>query len=230
MARNTFDTFGRFKATMLRIQDRATGLMPSFVYLDGRPRDVPRGCALSWSLAVLPDLDPEYAAEQWAAYRRGFARCAGGLCLFREYPAGLMRGPDADSGPIVGGLGMSASAFALAAARATGDMEMAESLRRAGELLGMPALSWWGKRYRRRANRALRRALGLDAHRADAGHGSRIDRLDTGARPRRRLGGPRGAGVPRVSPGARGAARRRGRDRAGSARSSSRRCWRSRCT
>jgi hypothetical protein len=142
-----FTTFGRFKQTMVRYQDRATGLMPSFVYLDGRPRDVPRGCALSWSLAVLPDLDPEYAAEQWAAYKRGFARCAGGLCLFREYPTGLVRGPDSDSGPLVAGLGMSASAFALAGARASGDMDMAESLRRVGELLGMPAISWWGKRY-----------------------------------------------------------------------------------
>lgn len=146
-ATKLFTTFGRFKDTMRRFQDRATGLMPSFVYLDGRPRDVPRGCALSWSLAVLPGLDPGYAAEQWAAYRRGFARCAGGLCLFREYPTGLVRGPDSDSGPIVGGLGMSASAFGLAAARATGDMDSAESLRRTGELLGMPALSWWGKRY-----------------------------------------------------------------------------------
>ena len=142
-----FGTFARFKQTMLRIQDRATGLMPAFVHLDGRPRDVPRGCALSWSLAVLPDLDPDYAAEQWAAYRRSFGRCAGGLCLFREYPEDRSRGPDADSGPIVGGLGMSASAFGLAAARAQGDMDAAESLRRTGELLGMPALSWWGKRY-----------------------------------------------------------------------------------
>jgi hypothetical protein len=142
-----FATFVRFKQTMRWIEDRATGLMPAFVYPDGRPRDVPRGCALSWSLAVLPDLDPAYAAAQWAAYRRSFGRCAGGLCLFREYPVDRSRGPDADSGPIVAGLGMSASAFGLAAARAQGDMEAAESLRRTGELLGMPALSWWGKRY-----------------------------------------------------------------------------------
>ena len=142
-----FATFARFKQTMRRIEDPATGLMPAFVHADGSPRDAPRGCALSWSLAVLPDLDPEYAAAQWAAYRRSFGRCAGGLCLFREYPVDRSRGPDADSGPIIGGLGMSASAFGLAAARAQGDMEAAESLRRTGELLGMPALSWWGKRY-----------------------------------------------------------------------------------
>jgi hypothetical protein len=121
--------------------------MPSFVHLNGRPRDLPRGCALSWSLAVLPDLDPAFAAEQWAAYRRDFLRCAGGLCLLREYPPGVDRASDVDSGPVALGFGMSASAFGLAAARAQGDSEVAESLRRTGELLGFPAVSWWGKRY-----------------------------------------------------------------------------------
>ncbi|MFT3765363.1 MAG: hypothetical protein QM820_07600 [Minicystis sp.] len=140
-------TWPRFRETMRRGANRTTGLMPSFVYLDGRPRDVPRGCAMSWSIAVLPELDPDFAAEQWTAYRGAFARCAGGLCLFREYPTGVDRKIDGDSGPIVAGLGMSASAFGLAAARAAGDMETAEALRRTGELLGMPAISWWGKRY-----------------------------------------------------------------------------------
>src|SRR3954469_12376772 len=73
--------FEKFERTMRRTLDPTTGLMPSFVHLDGRPRDVPRGCALSWSLAVLRDLDPAFADEQWAAYRRAFGRCKGGLCL-----------------------------------------------------------------------------------------------------------------------------------------------------
>jgi hypothetical protein len=142
-----FATFARYERTMRRSADPKSGLMPSFVYLDGRARDVPRGCALSWSLAVLPDLDPDFAAEQWAAYRHDFLRCAGGLCLLREYPPGVDRASDVDSGPVVAGLGMSASAFGLAAARAQGDTEVAEALRRTGELLGFPAVSWWGKRY-----------------------------------------------------------------------------------
>jgi hypothetical protein len=140
-------SFARWKATVRAGADRRTGLMPSFVHLDGRPRDVPRGCALSWSLAVLPDLDPAFAAEQWSAYRGSFGRCAGGLCLFREYPPGVDRAMDGDTGLIVAGLGMSASAFALAAARAQGDTQTAEALRRTGELFGLPAASWWGKRY-----------------------------------------------------------------------------------
>jgi hypothetical protein len=121
--------------------------MPSFLHLDGRARDVPRGCALSWSLAVLPALDPPFASAQWEAYRRHFGGCALGLCLFREYPRGIARGADSDSGPMVAGYGMAASAFALAAARAEGDAETAEGLRRFGELVSFPAVSWWGKRY-----------------------------------------------------------------------------------
>ncbi|MHB8873651.1 MAG: hypothetical protein ACYC8T_08195 [Myxococcaceae bacterium] len=142
-----FTAFGRFRGSVGRSLDPSTGLMASMLHLDGRPRDLPRGCALSWSLAVLPGLDPKLAREQWAAYKREMSSCAGGLCLFREYPAGRGRGADADSGPVVAGFGMSATAFALAAARANGDVQMATALRATGELAGLPALSWWGKRY-----------------------------------------------------------------------------------
>jgi hypothetical protein len=133
--------------TVQQGEDRATGLMPSFVHADGSVGDLPRGCALSWSLASMPDFAPAYAQHQWVRYKRQFMACAGGLCLFREYPRGRGRAWDADSGPIVEGYGMAATAFALAAARAEGDAETAESLRRTGELLGLPALTLWGKRY-----------------------------------------------------------------------------------
>jgi hypothetical protein len=139
--------FAKLRAALERSEDPATHLAPSFLALDGRAKDVPRGCALSWSLAVLHDLDPDYADRQWAAYRKRFFRCAFGLCLVREYPPGRDRAMDADSGPMVAGLGMAASGFALAAARAQGDAEAADALQRTGELLGFPSLSWWGKRY-----------------------------------------------------------------------------------
>ncbi|MFL5319474.1 MAG: hypothetical protein ACJ790_07435 [Myxococcaceae bacterium] len=140
-------SYAKWKRTVVAGADRTTQLAPSFTYLDGRPRDVPRGCALSWSLAVLPALDEAYAAEQWASYRQHFASCAAGLCLFREYPVGHHRGADADSGPMVAGYGMSATAFALAAARANGDVETAAALQRLGELGGLPLWTFSGKRY-----------------------------------------------------------------------------------
>jgi hypothetical protein len=143
--------YGDALAPLLRLLERTrhrpTGLMASFHHLDGRPRDVPRGCAMGMSLAVLPQLAGDFSASQWRAWRRTFFGCAGGLCLVREYPPGHTRRADLDSGPILGGYGMSATAFGLAAARASGDAETAAALRRVGTLLGLPAVTPWGLRY-----------------------------------------------------------------------------------
>lgn len=139
--------FAKLRAALERGRDRRTGLAPSAVSLDGVAEDVPRGCALSWSLSTLPALDPTYAAAQWKAYRARFFRCAGGLCLVREYPPGVDRHMDVDSGPMIDGLGMAASGLGLAAARANGDLEAAAALQRSGELIGVPGIGFWGKRY-----------------------------------------------------------------------------------
>lgn len=137
----------RWVTAMRAHLDAKTGLMPSFVHRDGRARDVPRGCALSWSLAVLPGLDPDFAAEQWEAYKKHFLRETFGLPAFREWPPGVERPGDVDSGPVVMGLGMSATAFGLAAARANGDRALADRLERLGETLGSPLWDSKGKRY-----------------------------------------------------------------------------------
>jgi hypothetical protein len=142
-----FAAFDKWIATMEATKDKKTGLHVSFLHLDGRVRDVPRGCALSWSLAVLPRLHPRIAAEQWAAYKQSFFGCTAGVCLVREYPPGVDRKGDVDSGPMFNGYGMSATAFALAAARANADQETAASLERLGESFGSPVVTNAGKRY-----------------------------------------------------------------------------------
>jgi hypothetical protein len=124
-----------------------SGLPASFVHLDGRAKDVPRGCALSWTAAVLPRLDPPRAAKLWKAYRGSFFSCAMVPCLVREYPPGIERKADIDSGPIVGGYGVAATGFALAAARANGDTATALKLEATGELFGASVLDGRGKRY-----------------------------------------------------------------------------------
>jgi hypothetical protein len=133
-----------------RMMDAVTdksGLPASFVTLDGRARDVPRGCALSWSLAVLPQLDPARSAKLWNAYKRDFFSCGALPCLVREYPRGTERDGDLDSGPIVGGYGLAATGFALAAARANGDDSTAWKLEATGELFGAATVDGRGKRY-----------------------------------------------------------------------------------
>ena len=142
-------SFARFRQSMERARHAPTGLMPSFLHLDGRARDLPRGVALSWSAAVLPALDADFARAQWRAYRESFFGCAVGLCLVREYPRGVGRHPKDvfNTGPIIRGWGMSATAFALAGARASGDVETAAALRRLGTLVGLPTVTPYGLRY-----------------------------------------------------------------------------------
>lgn len=134
-------------ARMLDAVTYKSGLPASFVHLDGRARDVPRGCALSWTLAVLPRLDPVRAKAMWAAYQRDFFSCGAVPCLVREYPPGVERTGDIDSGPILGGYGVAATAFALGAARANGDDGVARRLEITGELLGAATMDGSGKRY-----------------------------------------------------------------------------------
>jgi hypothetical protein len=124
-----------------------SGLPASWVHLDGRVRDVPRGCALSWTLAVLPRLDPERAKKMYAAYRSTFFSCTAVPCLVREYPPGIERKGDIDSGAIIGGYGLAATGFALAAARANGDTATALKLELTGEMLGAAITDGDGKRY-----------------------------------------------------------------------------------
>ena len=47
---------------------------------------------------------------------------------FREWPVGVDRAADVDSGPIVSGIGAAASALGIAAARAMGDDALAKRL------------------------------------------------------------------------------------------------------
>ncbi len=125
----------------------AEGLPASQTSLAGRPLDVPRACALSWTLAVLPGLDPPAAKQLWARYRAARFDCRLGFCLVREWPSGQARRADADTGPVVNGYGLSGTAFALGAARANGDAEAMRGLESLGELLGVPVWTPGGKRY-----------------------------------------------------------------------------------
>ena len=72
--------------------------------------------------------------------KRHFLRSTFGLAAAREFPEGLEGRPDVDSGPVLFGLGPSASGFAIAAAAIMGDAETARQLLKASVLVGMPAL------------------------------------------------------------------------------------------
>lgn len=128
-------------------RDPATGMMVSWTEVDGSLRDDPRGCALSWSLAVMPGFAPDFAAEQYARYRADWFVHVLGSTGIREWPPGTHGGMDADTGPIVGGIGAAASGLGIAAARANGDGATLARLLRAMEVLSVPATGPRGKSY-----------------------------------------------------------------------------------
>lgn len=139
--------WAKYVRTVDAAMDSKLGLPASYVAANGEVLDPPRGCALSWTLSVLPRLDPARAKAQWLAFRKSYFGCESLPCLVREWPPGVNRKADVDSGPIVSGYGMAATGFALAAARANGDLETARRLERTGELLGAPELGPFGRRY-----------------------------------------------------------------------------------
>ncbi|MDO5066105.1 MAG: hypothetical protein Q4D96_02340 [Propionibacteriaceae bacterium] len=86
----------------------------------------------------LPEIDPELARAEWTRYKEHFLTQQLGLVGVREYPHGTRGEADVDSGPLVAGVSLSASAVTLAAARRSGDLQLATALDREAELAGVP--------------------------------------------------------------------------------------------
>lgn len=115
-------------ATVLASHTAPDGLPMSEVAGVTPTSRMPRGCALSYSVRYLAEVDPARALLIWRSYRERFLVNDLLVTGFREWPPGVDRAADVDSGPIVRGIGAAASAFGIAAARAMGDEDLARSL------------------------------------------------------------------------------------------------------
>ena len=119
--------------------DASTGLPGSRMELAGDTfTDVPRGSDLALRIALLGQLDPARARSMYARFVAHFGRTVWGVPAFAEWPDGMVRDADRDSGEIVMGVGTAATGFGLAAARAVGDDFRADALREA--LRRLPSL------------------------------------------------------------------------------------------
>jgi hypothetical protein len=119
--------------------DAKLGLPWSEVTGRGPGARAPRGCALSWQTRYLAELDPALARRWWEAYRASYLVDRLLLVGFREWPEGRERPADADSGPIVQGVGAAATALAIPAARVMGDEVLARRLEVTAATVGAAA-------------------------------------------------------------------------------------------
>lgn len=87
-----------------------------------------RGCGISYSCMSAAYVWPERAVSWFARYEKYFWQESLGLRGFREFPRDLPGHAwyvDVDSGPVLGGIGVSASAFGVAASRILGRFDRA---------------------------------------------------------------------------------------------------------
>jgi len=129
------------------VRDPAAGLLPHRLAADGSVREAPRASSQALMLAFLPDIDPGAAAADYRRFVDTFVVRELGLVGVREYPVGTDGEGDVDSGPLVAGVSLSASAVASAAARRHGDTDLAGALDAQAELVALPVPWFDGRRY-----------------------------------------------------------------------------------
>ncbi|MED5814887.1 hypothetical protein VST63_21205 [Mycolicibacterium sp. 050232] len=124
----------------LAAADPDTGLLPHQV--DDRAHAVtgPRGSSQAIIQTFWPAVDRVAGVkdDQWQRFSDRFVTTKAGLVGILEYPSGTGGDADVDSGPLIFGVSLSASAVGLAAARANGDHDLAGRLIRQVELIGLP--------------------------------------------------------------------------------------------
>jgi hypothetical protein len=121
--------------------DPASGLVVQRMgAFDGRAHDAPRGSGTALGAYFAGFADRHVAGVLAQGLFRSEASFFG-FGAIREYAPGHTGSGDVDSGPVVLGVSVSATGFALAVARATGRRDSFERLYRTTELFGAPATS-----------------------------------------------------------------------------------------
>ena len=127
-----------------RLTDPETGLLISAYAVDGTPAPSgpgPEGSSIWMACHMLQIVDAKFAEDQYRRARVQLGRSVLGFGYSREWPKGAAGAIDVDSGPVIPGLGASASASGLAimAAAAFDDAAYFRALMNSLEFAGFPA-------------------------------------------------------------------------------------------
>jgi hypothetical protein len=119
--------------------DPETGLLPHSAGLpDGKTGCGARGTSQVIVLRMLPDIDAEFAREQYVAFRSRFLTTFIGMPAVREYPTGVEGVGDVDSGPLIFGNSLSNTVMMMGVAQIYGDSDHANTIAQVGETVGLP--------------------------------------------------------------------------------------------
>ena len=129
-----------------RYAEPASGLLPFRVSPGCQALDHDRASGAAWNLLCLGLVDEAYVQDGYRVLRERFLdRPLPGLWGVREWPRGVSRAGDIDSGPLPLGLSPAATGFAIASARRLSDARTLQRLLDTAELAGF-SLELGGRR------------------------------------------------------------------------------------
>lgn len=103
-----------------------------------KPSDEPRGSGTALGAFFLSFAEPELARELYSGMCRSLDDGLMGFGAFSEYPPGHTGSGDIDSGPVVFGMGLSATGFGISGAKFCGDRARFAKLYSSAVLAGAP--------------------------------------------------------------------------------------------
>lgn len=127
--------------------DPENGMMNIQIDKSGLRLDVPRGCGLSWQIALMDGFAPALDEQQYALYRKNWFVPVFGMFGIREWWPGQQDKSLIPTGPVVADIGWAATGLGIGAAHINDDLEGWIGLLRGLELLGFPSLNTRGEKY-----------------------------------------------------------------------------------
>lgn len=135
----------RWVAMVRTSLDPSTGMPPfELDHPSGAVVKPPRGSSQTLFAWALTEIDTAFAREQYLRLRETFFATRLGLPAVLEFPADSAVLADYDSGPVIWGVGSSATIVTLATARRFGDTAFARALESTIRFFGLP-VRWRGQ-------------------------------------------------------------------------------------
>jgi len=113
----------------------------------GEPLQTCRGANIAWNSFFLPLVDRDYAKIQFDRFKKNMLRRFAGFAAFKEYPKGDLFRVDCDTGPVILGMGGTATGFSVAGAKSTKDHKLLTELLRSIEIVGVSVSKGKERRY-----------------------------------------------------------------------------------
>jgi len=121
------------------LPDDETLFPHSVLYPSERIAEYARGSSQSLILTMLSEIDPALARIHLVIFKEKFHTSILGLDMIREYPIGMDGIGDVDSGPVIWGVGASASIAGLSAFYSNGDTLSGKELEKSIRILKSPS-------------------------------------------------------------------------------------------